>query len=201
MFRDAKTARYEQEDEKKKEPPETARAAPGILELHLLADLLARVPTAIPAALAAAGEARFYPTFLEYLMRSLEEFVNPPRLRLWKRLAANEHISLLQDWRQRVCEILLTTRSWELSGPAQPPQSSDGGQADGPAAEEGFTASMLGVGELRAGAAKVKKSRAPRTMSSRKSAWGRRSGSASTIFSPRNGRRWIASGVRSGESC
>src|SRR4051812_48916468 len=44
-FRDVKAARYEEDDEKKKEQPETAPAAPGILALQLLADLLARTPT------------------------------------------------------------------------------------------------------------------------------------------------------------
>ena len=156
-FRDAKVARYEKEDEKTKEPPETARAAPGILELHLLADLLARTPTIIPAALTAAGETRFYPTFLEYLMQSVEEFVNPPRVRLWKRFAASEHISLIQDRRRRVSEIVMTTVSWKLRDPTQPSQSADGSNGGGPSADgTSFTASMLGVGDLRAGAAKVK---------------------------------------------
>ena len=135
-FRDAKVARYEEEDEKKKEPPETARAAPGILELELLADLLARTPSIIPAALTAVGKPRFYPTFLAYLMQSIEEFVKPPRLRLWKRFAASEHVSLIQDRRRRVAEILMTTVSWTLveSGELR---GSSGSKTDGPAADGG----------------------------------------------------------------
>ena len=148
-FRDAKVARDEEEDQKKKEPPETARAAPGILELHLLADLLAKTPKIIPAALAEAGEVRFYPTFLEYLMQSIDEIVNPPRLSIWKRVTAREHASLIEDRSQRVSEIIMKTASWQL-------RESSESKSDGPAADGGFKATMLGVSELRAGAAKVK---------------------------------------------
>jgi hypothetical protein len=155
-FRDAKVARYEQEDEKTKEPPETARAAPGILELHLLADLLARAPTIIPAALAAAGEARFYPTFLEYLMQSIDEIVNPPRLSVWKRIAASEHINLIEDRRRRVSEIVMTTKAWKEVDPKKPPRASDRKGGAPPEGAGGFTASMLGVDDLRARAAQVK---------------------------------------------
>jgi hypothetical protein len=154
-FRDAKVARYEKEDEEKREPPETARAAPGILELELLADLLARTPTIIPAALSAAGETRFYPRFLEYLMQSVEEIVNPPRLRLWKRFAASEHVSLIQDRRRRVSVTLTKTNSWTLVENVNPARPS-GRKTDGSGTEAGVSASMLGVADLSAGAAKVK---------------------------------------------
>src|SRR6187551_685840 len=78
-FREKKTVTAEKE-QAQADPPESARAAPGILRSHLLADLLARTPSVIPKALHEAGgrKTRFYPTYLEYLMVSVEEILNPP---------------------------------------------------------------------------------------------------------------------------
>lgn len=139
------------------EPPESARAAPAVLAVEVLADVLAREPSRIPAALAEAGEARFYPAFLDYLVDSILEMVGRRRLTFWKRIAAREHINLMDDRRQRVAEIVLETDSWARTPaasaftPEEPP--APGSARPGSA---GVTASILGAGQMRAQAEQVK---------------------------------------------
>jgi hypothetical protein len=134
------------------EPPELARSAPRVLEIAVLADLLAKTPSVIPQGLAEAGKPDFYPTFLTYLILSVEEIVINRRPGLWKRIAAAEHLDLLSDRQQRVSEILLSTDSWRARAVA-PPTAPDASRDKGSSAKGSLSSSMLGSEELGARAA------------------------------------------------
>ncbi|HUE86325.1 MAG TPA: patatin-like phospholipase family protein [Vicinamibacterales bacterium] len=143
-------------------PPRDRAREDEVLAVEVLADLLAREPHRILPALRAVAPgsqafARVYPTFLEYLVSTIVETSQPPRLRLWKRIAANEYVNLLADRRARVAQILLQTNSWRqvrgaIAQPPTGPSADPGGAAGGGA----LTASMFGSGEFFAQGGQVR---------------------------------------------
>jgi hypothetical protein len=142
---------------KEPEPPESARAAPDILAVEVLADVLARDPQIIPRALHEAGQARFYPTFLTYLVDNIVEVAGRRHLNIWKRFAAGEHVDLMDVRCERVCEILRHTDSWaHLYSTIEPPAGDGSSRTGSEPGDAGVTASMLGTGEMRDRAAQVK---------------------------------------------
>ena len=143
-------------------PPPRWQDAPDVLATEMLADVLTRNPARIQPALAKAKLSHFYPTFLNYLVDSIVEMAGPPRLRPWKRLAANEHVSLLADRRDTVARMLIDVKrslAARHRGASSQPRGDEGaGTSSIPPAEGAVRASRVAAGQVRERAQQVKES-------------------------------------------